>query len=91
MPGLDGTGPRAMGPMTGGGRGVCVLKMPAGPAEPVTGIAGRAAVPVSMRLRPQAELAALRSQARQVETVLRLIRQRIEQLQAIRTRESIGV
>lgn len=76
--------------MTGGGRGVCVLKMPAGPAEPVTGIAGRAAVPVSMRLRPQAELAALRSQARQIEAILGLIRQRIEQLQAIRTRDPIG-
>jgi len=23
MPGLDGTGPRGMGPMTGGGRGYC--------------------------------------------------------------------
>jgi len=23
MPGLDGTGPRGMGPMTGGGRGLC--------------------------------------------------------------------
>jgi len=29
MPGLDGTGPRGMGPMTGGGRGYCVL--PLGP------------------------------------------------------------
>jgi len=91
MPGFDGTGPRGMGPMTGGGRGVCVLKMPAGPAEPVTAIAGRAAVPVSMQLPPQAELAFLRGQARQVEAVLRSIRQRIEQLQAIRTRDPLGV
>ncbi|MBN1522545.1 MAG: DUF5320 domain-containing protein [Candidatus Aureabacteria bacterium] len=30
MPGFDGTGPRGMGPMTGGGRGFCVL-----PAERV--------------------------------------------------------
>ena len=28
MPGYDGTGPRGMGPMTGGGRGYCAL--PAG-------------------------------------------------------------
>jgi len=28
MPGFDGTGPRGQGPMTGGGRGYCV--MPAG-------------------------------------------------------------
>ena len=25
MPGFDGTGPRGMGPMTGGGRGFCAL------------------------------------------------------------------
>ena len=25
MPGFDGTGPRGMGPMTGGGRGFCVV------------------------------------------------------------------
>jgi hypothetical protein len=65
--------------------------MPDGPAEPVTGIAGRAAVPESMHQRPQAELASLRSQARQIEAILGLIRQRIEHLQAIRTRESVGV
>ncbi len=26
MPGFDGTGPRGMGPMTGGGRGFCVVQ-----------------------------------------------------------------
>jgi hypothetical protein len=25
MPGFDGTGPRGMGPMTGGGRGFCAM------------------------------------------------------------------
>ncbi|MFC1956809.1 DUF5320 domain-containing protein [Chloroflexota bacterium] len=25
MPGFDGTGPRGMGPMTGGGRGYCAV------------------------------------------------------------------
>ena len=29
MPGLDGTGPRGMGPMTGGGRGFCALPLSA--------------------------------------------------------------
>jgi len=28
MPGFDGTGPRGMGPMTGGGRGFCAMPMP---------------------------------------------------------------
>ena len=29
MPGFDGTGPREMGPMTGGGRGFCAVPLPA--------------------------------------------------------------
>ena len=33
MPGLDGTGPRGMGPMTGGGRGFCAIPLrPSWPA-----------------------------------------------------------
>ncbi len=33
MPGFDGTGPRGMGPITGGGRGFCAVPLPAaGPA-----------------------------------------------------------
>ena len=33
MPGFDGTGPRGMGPMTGGGRGFCAIPLrPAWPA-----------------------------------------------------------
>jgi len=27
MPGFDGTGPRGMGPMTGGGRGFCAMPL----------------------------------------------------------------
>ena len=27
MPGFNGTGPRGMGPMTGGGRGYCVVPL----------------------------------------------------------------
>ena len=29
MPGFDGTGPRGVGPMTGGGRGFCAVPLPA--------------------------------------------------------------
>jgi len=28
MPGFDGTGPRGLGPMTGGGRGFCAVPLP---------------------------------------------------------------
>ena len=38
MPGFDGTGPRGMGPMTGGGRGFCALPLP--PARPTYGGGG---------------------------------------------------
>ena len=38
MPGFDGTGPRGMGPMTGGGRGFCALPLP--PAWPTYGRRG---------------------------------------------------
>lgn len=31
MPGFDGTGPRGMGPMTGGGRGWCAVPVVRGP------------------------------------------------------------
>ena len=41
MPGFDGTGPRGMGPMTGGGRGFCAVPLPA--AWPA--YTGRAAYP----------------------------------------------
>jgi len=41
MPGFDGTGPRGMGPMTGGGRGFCAVPLP--PAWPT--YMGRAAYP----------------------------------------------
>ena len=46
MPGFDGTGPRGFGPMTGEGRGYCVLKVSNTPREPITGFAGLPGRPV---------------------------------------------
>jgi len=37
MPGFDGTGPRGTGPMTGGGRGYCVLPVKTGKDIPYAG------------------------------------------------------
>ena len=82
MPGFDGTGPLGRGPMSGRGRGFCVLRFPSGPGETVVGYAGRAGWPVA-RL-PQglhADLAALRHEARQLETALNDFRRRIGFLQ----------
>jgi len=47
MPGFDGTGPRGLGPFTGGGRGYCALRL-AGPdlGEMATGYIGVQGTPV---------------------------------------------
>lgn len=84
MPGFDGTGPRGLGPMTGGGRGLCVLKLPAGPGNPITGLAGRAGRRFSQPLETDAELEQLRNHAWHIEAVLTDIRRRIERLEASR-------
>ena len=91
MPRLDGTGPKGLGPMTGRGSGFCVVKLPNGPEEPITGLAGRACQPVGRTPGEDAELVHLRRQAWQIETVLGVIRRRIERLQAGRRREALGV
>mgnify|MGYP001473170548 FL=1 len=40
MPGFDGTGPAAQGPMTVGGRGYCAVNVK-GPGEAMAGFRGR--------------------------------------------------
>ena len=82
MPGLDGTGPCGLGPMTGRGQGFCVLKVPAGVAVPVAGLTGRAGRPFGLRTDPSQELALLRRQAEHIEGVLRVIHRRIGRLQS---------
>lgn len=46
MPDYDGTGPRGRGPMTGSGKGFCLLKIPRRKDEAVTGFAGLTGTPV---------------------------------------------
>jgi hypothetical protein len=46
MPGYDGTGPKGQGPMTGRGRGFCILKIPRAAGEPLTGFVGKSGRPV---------------------------------------------
>jgi len=84
MPGFDGTGPRGMGPMTGGGRGMCVVNLSAGSHDAVVGLAGNTGWPVCQPLTRQAELAQLRDRARYLEGVLAGIRGRIERLHVTR-------
>jgi len=47
MPRFDGTGPSGEGPMTGGARGYCAVRMPNDPNSPPTGYAGIAGRPLS--------------------------------------------
>jgi hypothetical protein len=91
MPKLDGTGPRGQGPMTGQGRGYCLLKLPQKPNEPITGFAGRSGVPVRVEARRrQAEVKRLRAEARRVETAIRRIRKRLAELGALPQRPGSG-
>ncbi|MBT7163472.1 MAG: DUF5320 domain-containing protein [Victivallales bacterium] len=46
MPGIDGTGPRGDGPMTGRGMGSCVLRFEPGKTPTITGFAGAAGRPI---------------------------------------------
>jgi hypothetical protein len=81
MPGYDGTGPRGRGPMTGKGRGFCLLKISGGPNEPMSGFAGRSGLPV--RLWPDGigmDSASLSLRAQRLEAELRDIRRRIAAL-----------
>jgi len=82
MPGLDGTGPRGRGPMTGRCRGFCALKVPPKPEEPISGFAGQAGRPFTLPPIRKATLAQLHGQAARMEDVLRAIRGRIERLEA---------
>jgi hypothetical protein len=90
MPGFDGTGPRRSGPMTGGGSGFCVLRVPNRPGEPLIGAAGRTGWPVGMTVEGGAELAPLRRQARRIEAVLCVIRAWIAHLEANRRQANVG-
>ena len=77
--------------MTGGGSGFCVLRLPNSPGEPFTGLAGQAGRTVGRTVEGEAELAQLRRQARQIEAVLRVLRARIEHLEASRRHANVGV
>jgi hypothetical protein len=46
MPGFDGRGPSGQGPMTGRGRGFCILRVSEGKPGEVKGLAGVQGVPV---------------------------------------------
>jgi len=87
MPGFDGTGPRGLGPMTGGGRGFCALPLSA--AWPT--YIGRGAyhpyvapwaVPFAPQMTREQELNFLKDQAEGMKEELEQIERRIQQLES---------
>ena len=81
MPGFDGTGPRGMGPMTGGGRGFCAIQLPAD--WPISG--GRdflypCGLPFTSQMSHEQELGFLKTQAQAMREKLKHISDQIQQL-----------
>lgn len=88
MPGFDGTGPRGMGPMTGGGRGFCAIPLP----KTWPGYVGRAAYPPygvpRGQMTLQQELDLLKYQAQALREQLEQIENRIEGAGSIESKVS---
>ena len=85
MPGFDGTGPRGMGPMTGGGRGFCAVPLPAAwPTYMETGAYRSYGVPWAAPFVPpmthEQELDFLKNQSQAMRGQLEQIEARIQQL-----------
>ena len=81
MPGFDGTGPRGMGPMTGGGRGFCAIPLPADwPISSGRGFSHPYGLPFTRQMAREQELDFLKAQARVMREQLRHIDYQIQQL-----------
>ena len=93
MPGFDGTGPRGMGPMTGGGRGFCAVPLhPAWPAyagmgsrihyAAPRGIPYYGAPPPSPQITREEELDYLKTLAQSMRDDLKEIEARLQQIES---------
>ena len=93
MPGFDGTGPRGLGPMTGGGRGFCAVPVrPAWPGYPEVGygmpyagpwgVPYQGAPPFSPETARQAEFDYLKGVAQSLRDDLTDIEARIQEIES---------
>ena len=87
MPGFDGTGPRGMGPMTGGGRGFCAMPLPGSWPRYVTPwgmpyyAAGMPATPFAPQMSKEQELDFLKGQTEALKGQLEQIDVRTQELE----------
>ena len=85
MPGYDGKGPHGKGPMTGAGRGYCILKIPAASDEGLTGFAGLVGYPLDFQPDWMTdESDALRLNLRRIEFALQDLDLRLSALEKVR-------
>ena len=83
MPGFDGTGPRGQGPMSGQGRGFCMMYIPDDPGQDRSGYAGRNGQPVRVAADPRAvETFSLRCRLQCIQAEIKRMRLRIGCLDA---------
>lgn len=93
MPGFDGTGPRGMGPMTGGGRGFCAIPLRSVwppyarrgfhmPYAAPWGIPYYGVPPFAPRMTREQELEFLKSESQALREELKELETRIAQLSA---------
>ncbi len=83
MPGFDGTGPRGMGPMTGGGRGFCAVPQATGVRRPL-GIRRGAGYGYAYRVAPlyqqEQDIDFLRSEIQSLKDALSRVESQLEKL-----------
>ena len=93
MPGFDGTGPRGMGPMTGGGRGFCAIPLRSAwpayagmgfnmPYAAPRGIPYYGASPFAPQISREEELNYLKSLTQSMREDLKEIEARIQEIES---------
>ncbi|MFP4106161.1 MAG: DUF5320 domain-containing protein [Phycisphaerae bacterium] len=80
MPRFDGTGPQGLGPLTGRGRGFCVMKLPNQDHPTATGIAGAGGEPFGRQTGNPGTLQQLHTDADRLDVLLRSFRRSLDRL-----------
>ena len=90
MPGFDGTGPRGLGPMTGGGEGFCIVRLPDGSEKDPAASAIRVGQVADESGEEELGLARLRWEVQRIEASLDAIRARLKQIETTSIQHSVA-